>query len=287
MLKDQEFIRKLEMLSLLARKILGGKLKAERKTPKKGSGINFADYAEYYHGDDYRNIDWNIYARLEQLVVKLFEIEEDTAVFVMLDLSPSMKKKEIYAKKLAAALSYIALNGLDRLCVYGLADALSPILPMSHGRGKIFTMLDALDEAPIFGHDTSFKDAFKNFRSVHKKPGMCIIISDFFIPGGIGETLDSLLWGKNEVFCIQTLDKDELKCDLHGDVELECVETGSRKKITVSPFEAKKYEEEIRNWNIKIKSECAKRGVACLQASTDVPFEDVIQNVLRRRGLLT
>lgn len=287
MLKDQEFIRKLEMLSLLARKILGGKLKADRKTPKKGSGINFADYAEYNHGDDYRNIDWNIYARLEQLVVKLFEIEEDTAVYVMLDLSPSMRKKEIYAKKLAAALSYIALNGLDRLCVYGVADALESVLPMSHGRGKIFTMLDAVEGAPIFGNDTTFDEAFKNFRSVNKKPGLCVIISDFFIPGGIGGILDGLLWSKNEIFCIQVLDAEEIRCSLHGDVELECIETGSRKKITVSPFEARKYEEEIRKWNQLIKTECARKGVGFLQAMTDVPFEDVIQNVLRRRGLLS
>jgi len=247
MLKDPEFIRKLEMLSLLARKMLGGKLKADRKTTKKGSGINFADYAEYSFGDDYRSVDWNIYARLEQLVVKLFEVEEDSAIFVMLDMSPSMRKKQEHSKKIAAALSYIALNSLDRLAVYGVADALNPIFPMSHGRGKIFTMLDAVEKASIFGSDTDFNGAFKNFRAINKKPGICVVISDFFDPGGISKTLDYLMWAKNDVFCIQVLAPDEMKCDLHGDVELECVETGARRNITASPIEAKKYEKEIKN----------------------------------------
>ena len=125
-LTDPKFISQLDALFLLARRILGGSLQADRRTERKGSGIDFADYAEYQQGDDYRAIDWRVYGRLEQLLVKLFEVEEDTTVFVVLDTSPSMEAKLEEAKKLAAALGYIALHSLDRLVPYTLSDKLRP-----------------------------------------------------------------------------------------------------------------------------------------------------------------
>ena len=86
MLTDPTFIRKLDGLYLLARKVLGGSMQADRKSSKKGSGITFADYAEYHPGDDFRSIDWRVYGRFEQLVVKLFEIDEDATVYILLNL---------------------------------------------------------------------------------------------------------------------------------------------------------------------------------------------------------
>mgnify|MGYP002642160764 CR=1 FL=1 len=89
---DNDFLEKLEYLYLVSKKLMSGNLKAERRSRKIGSGIEFADYREYVPGDDLRHIDWNLYARLEKLFLRLFEEEEDLYVYIILDVSPSMKQ---------------------------------------------------------------------------------------------------------------------------------------------------------------------------------------------------
>ena len=274
------------MLSLLTRKVLGGDLKADRKSWKKGSGINFADYTEYHYGDDYRNIDWNIYARLEDLVIKLYELEEDVRICIFLDLSPSMQSKLLYAKQLAAALGYIALNHLDRLEISGLANNLSTILQPSHGRNKIFPMLRALEAAEIYGTDTDLTACINTFQAARRRPGVCVIISDFFIPGGYQQALDYLRWLKHDVFCLQVIDPADHTCQWRGDIEFECVETGRRRQVTVGPVEAARYSRTVEAWNDQLKRECARKGVGLVASPVDVPFETVIRNILRRGGLV-
>ena len=164
-LTDPKFIRQLDVLFLLARKVLGGALKADHKSDKKGAGINFADYSEYKLGDDYRSIDWNVYGRLEQLTVKQFEVEEDVCVYILLDVSPSMRAKLNYAATLAAALSYIALHNADTVSVHGFADTLEPVVRRCHGRARIFPMLESLQRTACRGSDTSFTE-----RAVMSRP---------------------------------------------------------------------------------------------------------------------
>ena len=287
LLTDKEFLQRLEMLNLLARKVLGGNLKADRKSTKKGSGILFADHAEYNLGDDYRSIDWNIYARMESLVVKLFEVEEDTSVFILLDISRSMRSKAIYAKKLAAALGYIALSNSDKLAVYGFGEGLHPILNMSHGKGKIFPMLHSLGLQETEETDTRFSECMKTFYSRHKRPGVCIVISDFFIKNGYSEGLKFLQWSKNDIFCMQVLDPAELVCDWKGDVEIECIETAQRQNITVRKSDAEHYAEVVKEWNETLKRECILREAGYCSTTIETPFEDIIQYILRRGGLVS
>jgi len=285
-LTDPAFIRKLEMLSMLTRKVLGGNLKADRKSSKKGAGINFADYTEYNYGDDYRNIDWNIYARLESLVIKLFELEEDVRIFLFLDISNSMATKLFYAKKLTAALAYIALNNMDRLTIYGIADGLRPLLIPCHGRNKIFPMLEVLQQAGVSGRDTDLNECIQTFQLRHQQPGVCVVISDFFVPGGYRQALDLLRWSKHDVFCLQVLDPAELRCEWRGDVDFECVETGRCRQVTISPVEAAKFANAMQDWNDDLRTECARKGIGYVQTSIAIPFEDIIQNILRRGGLV-
>jgi uncharacterized protein (DUF58 family) len=285
-LTDPLFIRKLEMLSLLTRKTLGGSLKADRKSTKKGSGTTFADYSEYNFGDDYRSIDWNIYARLENLVIKLFELEEDLHVYIFLDLSLSMTPKLDYARQLAAALSYIALNNLDRLTIYGLSDTLHTILRPAHGRARIFPMLDSLQNAQCYGHGTRIEKCIKTFQARSQRRGMCVLLSDFFVPNGLEQALDLLLWSKHDVFCLQVVDPADEKCEWRGDIDFHCVETDRQKRVTVGPAEAARFTEAVRQWQEELYRNCARRGIGLARASLEVPFEEVIQNILRRGGLV-
>ena len=286
MLTDPAFIRRLDSLYLLARKVLGGSLQADRKSVQKGSGTTFADYAEYYFGADYRAIDWRVYGRFESLVIKLFELEEDATIYLLLDSSRSMETKFLYARKLAAALGYIALRNLDRLAVYAMADTLEPLLDACRGGAKTLQFLRALERADTFGGDTQFNACTRLFQARHRRRGLVIVVSDFLFPGGFDEGLHYLQFNKHEVYCLQVQDRRDTQCDWKGDVELECVETGRRRRVTVSPSDARRYHQAVLDWNDRLRTCCAQCGIGLTSTSTEPPFESVIQDMLRRGGLV-
>ena len=286
MLTDPAFIRRLDSLYLLARKVLGGTLQADRKTTKTGTGITFADYSEYYFGADYRAIDWRVFARFESLVIKLFELEEDATIYILLDCSRSMTSKFLYARQLAAALGYIALNSLDRLAVYGLADNLSSLLDTCRGRGNVLTYLRALENAETFGGDTRIDTCSRVFQARHRRRGMVLVISDFLFPAGFEEGLKFLQYHKHDVYCLQVQDENDTRCTWKGDIEIECVETQLRQRVTISPREAKMYETAVVDWNRELKACCARRGIGLAATTPQAPFEGVIQDILRRGGLV-
>lgn len=286
MLTDPAFIRRLDSLYLLARKVLGGSLQADRKTLKKGTGITFADYAEYYFGADYRSIDWRVFGRFESLVIKLFELEEDATIYLLLDCSRSMESKFLYARQLAAALGYIALNSLDRLAVYSLSDTLEPLLDASRGRGKVLRFLRALEDAKTSSGDTRFNACSRVFQARHNRRGLVIVLSDFLFPDGFEEGLKYLQYHKHDVYCMQIQDENDTRCDWKGDVELRCVETGQSKRLTISTREARRYEQAVADWNQQLQRCCARRGIGLASTTPALPFEAVVQEILRRGGLV-
>ena len=286
MLTDPAFIRRLDSLYLLARKVLGGSLQAERRTMHKGTGITFADYAEYYHGADYRAIDWRVYARFDSLVIKLFELEEDATVYLLVDASRSMESKFLYARKLAAALGYITLKSLDRLAVYSLSDTLAPLLDACRGSAKVLEFLRSLEAAETAGHDTCFTTCCRVFQARHRRRGLVIVLSDFLFPDGFEEGLRFLQFHGHDVYCVQIQDDYDTRCDWKGDVDLECVETLKRKRVTVSPREARQYEQAVVDWNESLRQFCARAGIGLAYTSTGPPFESVVQDILRRGGLV-
>lgn len=285
-LTDPQFISRLDALYLLARRVLGGSMQADRRTTRKGSGIDFADYAEYQHGDDYRAIDWRVYGRLEQLLIKLFEVEEDTSVYLLMDHSPSMESKFIEAKRLVAALGYIALNSLDRVALYGISDQLRPILPLSRGRAKALPFLSAVEEAEIQGKDTSFTQCCKSLRARHRKKGIVLIISDFLFPSGYAEGLRILQGMKHDIFCLQIHDPADLECDWLGDALLTCTETGEVKKVTVNETQAATYNRLIKEYNEGLRTHCRGKGIGLTSITKEENFETVVQSLLRKGGLV-
>jgi len=285
-LTDPAFIRQLEALNLLARRVLRGSLQADRRTQRRGSGITFADYAPYNPGDDYRAIDWKIYARTEELLIKLFEIEEDTTVYILFDCSRSMAAKFDYARKLAAALGYIALNGMDRVVVHGMAERLTTIVDSARSRSQVFSFLRDLENAETFGTDTDFTACTRSFQARRRKKGVVLVISDFLFPKGYEDGLKFLQWAGHDVFALQVHDPADLACPWLGDLEIECVETGALQRVTVTEKEARVYQDAIAAWNENLRGECARRGVGLASTTSDVPFEVVIQSMLRKGGLV-
>ena len=285
-LTDPSFISQLDALNLLARRVLRGSLQADRRTQRRGTGITFADYSQYNPGDDYRAIDWKIYARTDELLIKLFEVEEDTTVYILFDCSHSMKSKFHYARKLAAALGYIALNGMDRVVVHGMAEKLSTIVDSARSRSQVFSFLRDLENAHTFGNDTDFTSCARTFQARHRKKGVVLVISDFLFPKGYSEGMKFLQWSGHDVFALQVHDQKDLDCPWLGDLEIQCVETEAKQRVTISEKEAKMYRETIATWNDELRAECARRGVGLASTTSDVPFEVVIQSMLRKGGLV-
>ncbi|PQJ29764.1 DUF58 domain-containing protein [Rubritalea profundi] len=285
-LTDSKFISQLDALYLLAQRILKGNLQADRRTERKGSGIDFADYAEYQQGDDYRAIDWKVYARNEQLLVKLFEVEEDTTVYLMLDSSPSMESKLDAAKRLTASLGYIALNSLDRLVTYSIADKLENIMPPARGRAKTLTFLRTLEATASKGNDTRFTQCCKALQARHRKKGIVIVISDFLFANGFDDGLRILQGAGHDVYCLQIHDKADLECQWLGDADLICSETGTHQKVTITESEAAAYKKAMSDWNDSLKNYCRRKGIGLTSITTEDHFEVVIQGLLRKGGLV-
>lgn len=285
-LTDPAFISKLDALNLLARRVLRGSLQADRRTQRRGTGITFADYSPYNPGDDYRAIDWKIYARTDELLIKLFEVEEDTTVYILFDCSHSMATKFHYARTLAAALGYIALNGMDRVVVHGMADKLSTIVDSARSRSQVFSFLRDLENARTFGNGSDFTACARTFQARHRKKGVVLVISDFLFPDGYSEGMKFLQWSGHDVFALQVHDPADLDCPWLGDLEIECVETAATRRVTISEKEAKIYREAIAAWNEDLRTECARRGIGLASTTSDVPFEAVIQSMLRKGGLV-
>ena len=285
-LTDPEFIQRLDSLYLLARKVLSGSLQADRKSIKKGTGITFADYSEYYYGADYRAIDWRIFARFESLVIKLFELEEDATVYLLLDCSRSMETKFHFARQLVAALGYIALSSLDRLAVHGMSDALFPILDTCRGRGKVLSFLRGLEATELHDGDTKFNACGRIFQAQHRRRGLIVVVSDFLFPDGFEDGLKFLSYHGHTLFALQVQDDGDSRCKLKGDVDLECVETLARQRVTISSREAQQYEQAVVDWNASLRHCCARQGIGLASTTPELSFDLVIRDILRRGGLV-
>ena len=183
---DDEFLKKLEYLYIVSKKVFAGRIRAERRTRKVGAGIEFADHRKYSAGDDFRYIDWNIYGRLDRLLLRLFEEQEDLHIYILLDASVSMRigdpVKLDYASKIAAALCYIGLANLDRVSIVPFSAQLHrEQLPSARGKARIFKVFDFLSGIEPVGQ-TSLEASLKTFVAQTKRRGMAVVISDFYDP---------------------------------------------------------------------------------------------------------
>lgn len=282
---DDEFLHKLERLELLARKIFRGLLRGERTTLRRGRGLEFSDFRQYRPGDDFRHIDWNIYARLDQLFLKLHASEEDLTLHLVVDASASMgfgePSKFDHARKLAAALAYIALNNLDRVGVSVFADGLGASLPPLKARHHLARLLAFLRELPCAGA-TRFGTALRDFATRTRSPGLVILISDLLDGGSAQDGIEALCHGGHDVVVIQLLAESEIDPPLDGALRMVDAETGDELEVTVDRELRRLYQHRFERQLQELESFCRRRGVEYLRASTAIGFEDVVLKYLRQ-----
>lgn len=289
MLFDSEFLKKLEYLSLISKRVFRGSLLAQRRTMQMGSGIEFADHRQYYPGDDFRAIDWNLFARHNELLLKRFQEEEDLHVYFLLDCSQSMAfgapPKFDFARQVAAALAYIALADLDRIGVTAFADDIVADFPLTRGKGRILALLKFLEGVEPRGVDTDLERVVTGFLHRAQRPGLVVVVSDLYDPKGFERGFDLLRHRKYEPHVIQVFDRYEKEPEgMLGDVEMWDVESGSARKVTVTEKNLRTYRQLFDEFQEKVQSYCNRYGLGCTRTSTEVTFDDLILRMMRAAG---
>lgn len=272
---------------------MAGDIQGERRSPRRGSSVEFADFRPYTVGDDIRQIDWNLYARAERFYLKLFVAEEELTVHLIVDTSASMDwgtpNKLRYARQLAAAFGYIALSNLDRVTVTafgasGSGSQHAAALPGVRGkRGAVplFGFLQRLNASP--GGDLG--KACHRYIQTARTPGPLLLCSDLLDPGW-KDALSALSSRPFEITVMHTLAPQELEPDLDGDFKLVDVESGTPVEISADLDLLRRYREHLAAWRAEVESFCSGRGITYLPVDTSVPIEEFVLGRMRRRGVL-
>jgi uncharacterized protein (DUF58 family) len=286
---DSDFLKKLEYLSLVSKRVFRGSLMAQRRTQQLGTGVEFADHREYNAGDDFRYIDWNLFARQDELLLKRFQEEEDLHVYFLLDCSRSMAfgspPKFDFARQVAAALAYIALADLDRVAITAFADDVQADLPLTRGKGRILSLLKFLEGLSASGEDTNLERVATGFIHRDQRRGLVVVVSDLFDPNGFERGLDLLRHRKYEPHVVQVHDRYEKEpADMLGDVEMWDVESGASRKVTVTEKNLRQYRRLFDEYQERVQTYCNRHALGCTRTTTEIPFDQLILRMMRQAG---
>ncbi len=287
--------RRLEPLMLMAQKVRVGAIKGDRRSIKRGTSIEFADYRNYVAGDDLRQMDWNIYARLERPYIKLLEDEEDLAVHLILDASASMdfppegepdQQKLLYAKRIIAGLAYVSLTSGDRLTLTAVNDQHTATFGPVRGRAQSIAILRFIGDITAEGV-TDLNRALGDYAIRARRPGLTLVVSDMFsLDGAYLDGLNALLSRGHEVAFAHVLAPEEVQPPVAGDLSLVDVETELQQEVTVDGAMLGIYQQRLVAWRSGIREECLRRSAHYFPLETDTPWERLILSDMRRAGLV-
>ena len=296
MLLTPEFLKQLDPFYIRTNRSFRSKFRGERRSHNRGIGMEFADYRVYEPGDDLRHVDWNIYARLDRLFIKLFHTDEALPLALLIDNSRSMDfglpTKLMCVKQVAAALGYIALTYADSVAVYTCAERLFPVLPFVSGKSQ-FPRLTSVLQA-ITGHgQTRLTECLKQFPTHQRRAGMVVILSDFLDPSGYADGLKLLSGRGFTVIAIHVVSPEETDPQIHlgntpadGDWLVEDAETGETKAVTINAETLAQYRNQQQAFCEGLQRFCADRGVGYTQLKSDIPIESFILEELHSAGFI-
>jgi uncharacterized protein (DUF58 family) len=293
---DADFLKKLERLRLIAKRLDWAGAKGEHAASRKGFSLEFSDYRRYQRGDDLRYVDWNIYRRLDRLLLKVFIAEEEMNIYLLIDTSRSMAAsaagaegrpaKIDYAKKVAAALGYIGLKNLDRVGGAAFSSALQAPLKLGRGRTQILRLFGFLNRLAC-GGPTDLRAAIHKFTTLFPHPGLAVVVSDLFDPAGWRAAVEELARKKYQVLLIHLLDEEETQPRFLGDVALVDAEGIRERRLFVDADLARRFEEELEKYFHEIELACMSRGIDYLRTTTRVPFDEFVLKSLRQVSSVT
>ncbi len=288
-LLSPELLAQLERMELVSRKVFRGRMKGERRSRRKGQSVEFADFRNYVAGDDLRFIDWNSYARLEKLFLKLFLEEEDLHFYALIDASDSMNfgepSKLRYAQQIAGSLGFIGLCRADRVCLEVLSDSVAHRSPVLRGRRSLWRMIQQLESIQP-GANIPLAGGVKNFCLRHSGKGIVVLITDLMDKAGYETALRYLLARNLDIYVIHVLSPEETHPELAGDLRLIDCEDRDVTEITVSRPLLDRYQRTLAAFVDGAREYCVRRGIGYVLAKTDTPVEKLISVYLRKWGVV-
>ncbi len=288
-LLSPQLLAKLEHMELISRKIFRGRMKGERKSRRRGQSVEFADFRNYVAGDDLRFIDWNMYARLDKLFLKLFLEEEDLHFYSLIDVSDSMKfgspSKFEYAKQLAAALGYIGLCRTDRVKIEPLDGKRSTSAPVFRGRKNLWPMIQYL-QGVASGGNVSLTEAVKSFCLRNSGKGIVVLITDLMDKQGYEEALKYLVAQEMDIYLIHVLSQEEIDPEIAGDLRLIDCEDQDVAEVSVSQRLLDRYRSTLAQFIGQARDFSSKRGIVYTMTSTERSVDRLVSRYLRQRGLV-
>jgi len=286
-LLSAEFLAQLERFALISRRAFRGRVKGERKSPRKGSSVEFSDYRAYGVGDDIRYVDWNIYGRLDRLYLKLFVDEEDLCLNLLLDASASMDfgepSKLEYGARLAAALGFVGLVNLERVGVSVVRERMAEGWSPARGRNQVLPLMDFLGRLRPSGA-TSLSEGLAQYALRAREAGVAVLISDLMDPAGYDRGLKILLERRFDIHVIHVLAADEMNPSFGGDLRLVDAETGELRDLTLDGEALRAYRQRLRDFLERAEQFCRGKEIGYYRVVTDTPVENFVLGQLK--GLL-
>ncbi len=288
---DERFLKRLEHLHMVSRKIVAGRQRADRRSKRVGSGLEFADHRDYASGDDLRYLDWTVYARMERLLLRMYEEEEDLTVYFLVDASQSMDlqldntSKFNHAARVAAALAYVALANLDRVCIVPFSDRILDRLPPTRGKNQIFKVFQFLEKLPT-GGVTGLNHCVRQFVHQNSRRGMVVVLSDFFDPDGYADAINYLRYNRYEPLVVHLTDDNEVSPALRGDMTVVDCETGLRQDVTITPRLLERYKALHAQLSSGLETLCRRSEISYFRTPIQVPTDEVVLRIFRAGGFL-
>ncbi len=288
-LLEPSFLRRLDALRLIARRPVASLANGSRRSARRGTSTEFADFREYVPGDDLRAVDWNAYGRLEKLFLKLFVDEEDLALHLLLDLSGSMAfgtpiTKALYAKKLAAVLGYVALARADRVSASNLGGAMAGPPPFLRGMQGVGALFQSLQSMLVQGEADAAR-ALGRYASQARTPGTAIVFSDFYDENW-AQGLQALRARRFSVVLVQILTPLEMRPQTVGNVRLTDAETGLSEEATLSPQALEQYQDRLRLFLASLEASARRYDMDYVRLETDLSLEQAVRQLSGAGGIL-
>lgn len=292
---EPEFLAWLERLRVVPGRTPASPGPGEHRSPGRGRSAEFSEHRDYRPGDDFRQIDWKAYGRLDRLFLKVFVEERERTISVLLDCSASMGAagpsgpwripKFDHARRLAAAVAWLGLCSLDRVALGLLTDRLVRWQPPVRGKGQAVSLFRVLEGARPEGR-TDLGAALRDFAARSSRPGLVVVISDFLQPGAGIDGLRALRYRKEEVLVAQVLDPGELDPAEGGDLRLVDSESGQARELTLDGRLLASYQRALKGLCAELEDWCRRQGCAYVQARSDGSLHEAVSELLRRGGLL-
>lgn len=288
-LLDEDFLARCSRLALISRSVVRGKLRGERRSRRRGMSTEFADHRDYVLGDDLRHLDWNIYGRLEKLFIKLFEEEEERNVVLLLDASRSMDcgepNKWRHAKQVTAALGAIALASGDRVHLRIFDQELHPVSGSMRGTRSVLQLLQMLEQLEP-GEGTALLPSLRAHAATAPPRSLQILVSDLMDPEGIEDALRQISGGAGESWLIHVLSQSERNPAHAGDLRLRDIENGTHVDVSLTNSVLKAYQRVLAGFCEEVRQVCQRYRIQPVEVTTDIPFDQVVLEMLRQRRLL-